>query len=517
MTHRVVRALQGDDPPSAHLYYGVGVLEGLRGLPEHSVHAICTSPPYWGLRSYGAEPAVWGGDTSCDHEWVATDEGYTGHRSSYQVPQTKWASNQTYPDPEDQGQGFAECFKCGAWQGHLGLEETPELFVEHLVQVFREAKRVLRPDGTLWLNLGDSYASTGPGNARPDHSGGVSLPTRGEQGASKACHVPRPSTIVSGFKPKDMVGIPWRVAFALQADGWYFRSACPWIKRNCLPESVRDRPTSGLEYVFLFAHPDSKGKYFYDIDAIKRPHGFNRWSRNRSKDDPVVDACYNGQVGKSSLLREGQDLNLFPEGGRNLRNTDWFYDSVEAIAQGEQAVVLDEEGAPMAFGVNPKGYPGAHFAVFPPALVEPMVKASTSERGVCPKCGAPWTRVLGERRATPGRGSGVVNPKDNHQPEGRSGRRTSFPWNPTTQDTSAWEPTCQCADHVPVRAVVLDPFSGSGTTGMVALELHRDYVGIDLNDEYLELATNRILNEAPPPAEYDEDEPGSVLDLFGEE
>jgi len=191
----------GDKPPQARLIYGVDVVDGLRMLEDASIHTICTSPPYWGLRDYG-----------------------TGDEQ-------------------------------------IGQEDTPEAFIEGLVNVFREAKRVLRSDGTLWLNLGDSYANdskwggTTGGKHRSDLHG---------QPVGRARRV-------TGLKPKDMVGMPWRVALALQEDGWYLRSAMPWVKRNCMPESCKDRPSSAVEYIFLFAHPESGGRYYYDIHGFRAP------------------------------------------------------------------------------------------------------------------------------------------------------------------------------------------------------------------------------------------------------
>jgi hypothetical protein len=319
------------------------------------------------------------------------------------------------------------------------LEETPEEYVTHLVDVFQAVKRVLRSDGTLWINLGDSYCSTGPGTMG-DHTHQRYLP-----GTPK------------GLKPKDLVGIPWRVAFALQAAGWYLRSDIIWSKPNPMPESVTDRPTKSHEYVFLFAHPDSGGRYFYDCDAIREgvsmvqpPRRFGR----KEYEGAQAKEGYRGARDVAVRTGQGTDAsagNHFGRvfGGHTTRN--------------KRSV----------WTINPRPYQGAHFATWPPELVELMIKAGSSRHGVCPACGGPW-QDMGE----------------------------------------GWVPTCQCENNKPVYATVLDPFSGSATTGYAALNLGRDYIGIDLNLEYLPMAETRVVGEAPPAREDIEIE-GSVLDLFG--
>jgi site-specific DNA-methyltransferase (adenine-specific)/site-specific DNA-methyltransferase (cytosine-N4-specific) len=261
-------------------------LEVLRALPEASVHACVTSPPYWGLRDYGVA-------------------------------------------------------------GQIGAERTVEHYVASLISVFREVRRVLRPSGTLWLNIGDSYTSGG----RTWRDADKKNPARG-----MTYRAPTPA----GLKPKDLIGIPWKLAFALQADGWYLRSDIIWSKPNPQPESVKDRPTRAHEYVFLLSKSE---RYFYDADAVK---------------EPAVD-------GRS----------------KRARRSVWTIQS-EPLRE-------------------------AHFATFPPKLVEPCVLAST-KRG----------------------------------------------------------------------EVVLDPFFGSGTVGVVAEALGRSYVGIELNEDYADIARRRLRRNAAP-------------------
>jgi site-specific DNA-methyltransferase (adenine-specific) len=221
-------------------------LDRLRDLPEKSVNTCVTSPPYWGLRDYGT--GEWqGGDPDCPHMRTTkiSKDTSTGHKGMFE--QGNVVGDAIYK---------TECPKCGATRKdeQLGLEETPEQFTENLVKLFREVRRVLRDDGTVWLNLGDSYSSGGRKTTNNQDLRGDK-----EYGVTR----PKPS---KGIKEKDLIGIPWRVAFALQADGWYLRQDIIWHKPNPMPESVQDRCTKAHEYIFLLS---KSPKYYYDNEAIK--------------------------------------------------------------------------------------------------------------------------------------------------------------------------------------------------------------------------------------------------------
>jgi DNA modification methylase len=309
-------------------------LKRLSELPDKSVQTCITSPPYWGLRDYGSK-------------------------------------------------------------GQLGLEKTPDEFVANLVQVFREVRRVLKDDGTLWLNLGDSYAASG----KPGPNSGLSAladkfqprknkrnPNRDDIGS-----VDRPArSVPPGLKQKDLVGIPWRVAFALQADGWYLRQDIIWNKPNPMPESVRDRCTKAHEYIFLLSKSE---RYLFDHEAIKEPATGKGPGNIRPSRNPPSE-------------RSGQNANirgsLHKIGARNTRNRR------------------------SVWTVTTKPFKGAHFATFPQDLVEPCVLAGSK-------------------------------PGD----------------------------------------IVLDPFFGAGTTGVVALNHGRNYIGIELNKAYVQLAKKRLLAAKP--------------------
>ena len=290
----------------------------LENLPDESVHCVVTSPPYWGLRDYGHD-------------------------------------------------------------GQMGLEETPEEFLAGMVELFGQVRRVLRTDGTCWINMGDSYAnpSSGGGGAVDVRTDGRKT-TPGDKVRGRKAAV---NTMAAGLKQKDLCGIPWRLALALQADGWWLRQDIIWHKPNPMPESCTDRCTKAHEYVFLMT---KAARYYYDADAV-RECSTERPSGNKARKD-------NHQNGRSAF---GVSVPFQPDGtGRNRR-------SVWTIA-----------AAP---------YPGAHFATFPPALVEPCIKAGCPEGGV-----------------------------------------------------------------------VLDPFMGSGTAGQVAVRHSCEFIGIELSEEYIQLALGRF-------------------------
>lgn len=321
--------------PSARIIIGDN-RDTLRTLPAGSVQTCVTSPPYWGLRDYGEDDQI-------------------------------------------------------------GLEQTPDEYVEELCKVFDEVHRVLTDDGTLWLNLGDTYVGGkgASGQGAPEyqaqrHAKGESINQHyhqlGGKGKTKATDNMAVMRSV-GLKAKDLVGIPWRVAFALQARGWYLRSEIIWHKPNPMPESVTDRPTKSHEQIFLFA----KSKhYYYDSEAIKEPVANSTIQR--------LDQELANQIGSDRA-----------NGGAKTNGT------MKAVGSSELRNKRD------VWTVTTRPFKGAHFAVYPPALVEPCVLA---------------------------------------------GSRTG--------DT------------------VLDPFSGSGTTGVVALQHGRDYIGLELNPEYADISERRI-------------------------
>src|SRR5215471_3957539 len=328
-----VRILQGD------------ARDVLPTLPADSVHCVVTSPPYFGLRDYGT--AQWaGGDAACDHR-------ESGFRCRNQG-RDRAASGGTFHDAATPVETLAMqyraiCGKCGARRvdRQLGLEQTPDAYIAEMVAVFREVRRVLRPDGTCWVNIGDSYSSGSGGDRK--------LGVLDENRAMARSQI--------GAKPKDLMLMPARLALALQADGWWIRSDIIWAKPNPMPESVTDRPTSAHEHVFLLT---KASRYYYDAQAVAEPCSWGDGQRVVNVDTPK-----NRLLGLKPTREYGHELM----GGRNLRNV-WT--------------------------IATEAFPGSHFATYPTELVSRCIRAGTSEKGACPMCGAPWYRVVNRSLSSDG-------------------------------------------------------------------------------------------------------------------
>lgn len=447
----------------------------LQSLQPESVHCCVTSPPYYGLRNYGTDGEIWGGDDKCEHEWQ------TVHPPGQRTSDTNPGPLQNEGNKNRESLTSNTCSKCGAWRGELGLEPTPEMYVQHLVEICRGVKRVLRKDGVFWLNIGDSYAGGGGASGHTSETTNMGAKTS-EYGAVKS------GGKTYGLKPKDLIGIPWLVAFALRADGWYLRADLPWIKRNAMPSSVRDRPASSIEHVFLLSKSQ---KYYYDHIATMQPssESYNKDKRPRG----VIRQCVNAE---SKYPDEGQfkkqdnagnntytgfNARYEPNGIglRFMRDSDFFFKTW-------QGLLHNEDGEPMALVVNPRPYKGAHFACFPVQLVEPMILAGTSEKGVCPICGAPWVRDIQKRTI---HHENWFGDKQNAR-HSRGSAGTSYD-EPIGYDTTGWHPTCSCGKE-PVPATVLDPFSGSASTGVACQWHNRNFIGIEIKPDYCKLGEKRL-------------------------
>ena len=433
-------------------------------LEPGSVQMCVTSPPYYGLRDYGIEPSVWGGEDGCDHEWG--DESHIRKNgNTSETYSAKQGSNSGAVLTIGQGQ---LCLHCTAWLGTLGLEPTPELFIEHMVEVFRGVWRVLRDDGTLWMNLGDSYAGSGKGptghNGIGDqeerqgftgggHRHGAESHDWIEDGQVKKKGMTRVGP-VAGYKAKDLMMMPARVALALQADGWYLRSDIIWHKPNPMPESVTDRPTTSHEHIFLMSKSQ---KYYYDADAIRE----------------AATTPFHSVGG----YREGNIDN-------NHRPTEYRDASRDQVGRNRRSV----------WTVPTQPYAEAHFATYPEDLIRPCILAGTSEAGCCAECGAPLVREV------------EVEDRGFIYRTFRSVHQTATAWNTNAhgkttlakcivRTTNGFKASCECnAGTTP--GVVLDPFGGSGTTGKVARHEGRRAILIELKREYAELAMSRISKQA---------------------
>jgi len=480
------------------------VLDRLKGLQDGSIHCCVTSPPYWGLRDYGT--ATWsGGDPACEHG-VARWEG----------PKQTQGAQSGHASKADR-LSRRQC-KCGAVRTdrQLGLEETPEEYVDRLVTIFREVRRVLRSDGVLWLNLGDCYASKPNGPAMASSTLGGSLAPHEEY---RSAHALRSTGLPPGIKHKDIVGIPWLTAFSLRADGWYLRQEVIWAKTVPMPESVRDRCTRSHETVFMLTKQPT---YFYDPQAIRTPISEASNLRLNQK-------TFHTQTGGEKDYGNGTNANRSAR--KIIENLKFKHDSHTRMSGdhegvrsanhvfGDQAAVdrILENGSNRrdVWTLGPAPSSLGHHAMFPPQLPLLCIKAGSSERGCCPRCGAPWTRQVADTGVEQysANGSTFVDGKT-----AESQRRASK--KPRTIKVPAgWVPACECgiAETVPCR--VLDPFHGSGTTGAVAEYLGRHYTGIELNAEYLDIYDQRcaevrrsLIGGEPPEKSTSTDQ----LGLFGE-
>ena len=434
-------------------------LSVLAEMPDESVHCVVTSPPYWGLRAYQGD--TWeGGDPACDHKHD------TEHQKQGATSIRKGRAN---VEAQRNGTFRHTCGKCGAQRTGtmIGLEPTFDEHLANLVAVFREVKRVLRNDGVCFVNYGDGYAGSwgaqSRGNGDPNGTSSVS----GGQihAAPKGTHTGSMKRVPDGLKPKDLMMMPARVAMALQADGWYLRSEIVWHKNNPMPESVTDRPTSAHEKLYLLT---KAARYFYDAEAVREPcesgpsdirnmeEQLDRiGGKHKGLDDPLAKA--------SAATNIGRKRGVGNPSGRNMRN------------------VLTIATAPWS---------GAHFATFPAALVEPCIKAGTSEKGVCGGCGAPWVR---EVKAS---GGAIGGSWHDHTDDLSKGQRTEVSLKRYKRETIGWRPACECNAAV-VPATCLDPFAGAGTVGLVADRLQRDAILIEISAEYAEMARRRIEGDAP--------------------
>ena len=327
------------------LYKGSN-LKVLKTFPEESINCVVTSPPYYGLRDYGT--GTWsGGDPDCNH--IASD--------------INRGKNSVKQNPQNNGEGaglYDICPMCGATKEdeQIGLESTPEKYVENMTQIFREVKRVLKKDGTLWLNLGDTYAG---------------VMSRASSGGRAGYGTPREGIFkrISGnLKPKDLIGIPFKVAFALQADGWYLRQDIIWHKPASMPEPVKDRCTKSHEYIFLLS---KSAKYYYDADAIKEPAtSYDNTHKIFSKEKNIK-----GNMSDRGVTRTTEGLNL----KSNVEKTGEYKNKRDV------------------WSINTASYSDAHFAVFPEEIPMNCIKAGTREGDVVldPFAGSGTTLMVAQK------------------------------------------------------------------------------------------------------------------------
>lgn len=432
------------------------VFDKLRELPDESVHCVVTSPPYWGLRDYGVE-------------------------------------------------------------GQIGLEPTLGEHLDVMVKVFAEVWRVLRKDGTCWINYGDCYATTPNGKKASEYKADKSddrtfrdkpfstvgaiydsdgcVGFRGSYKTSKNGTEPKGRIVAGGtLKPKDLCMMSNRLAIVLQDWGWWVRSEVIWHKTNPMPESITDRPATSHEKVWLLS---KSPKYFYDADAVRVE---SDWNPDKTK---APDGWDTGPGAHVSVHKRGRDKGkkVDKQRGHGRRHAG-FNDRWDKMTKEEQTA--NGRNLRNVWSIATKPFSEAHFATFPPDLVIPCIKAGTSEYGVCPECGTPWQRQTekGLTAASPKatkthKTSTRVNSSDKGDQASNRKKDGHMPGYITTVKTLGWDQQCDCEAAAPIPATVLDPFGGAGTTGLVADRLGRDCILIELNPEYAEIARKRIYGDNP--------------------
>jgi len=512
--------------------YLVGhVIDVLRSLPEKSVQCVATSPPYYGLRVYkGAEPVIWGASHDCQHEWGETYKIHNGgHGKSdldFNIGRDRSGVN-TARDFE----GGQFCVKCNAWRGSLGLEPTPELYVQNIVEIFRDVRRVLRDDGTVWLNLGDSYAGSGKGGNNPEYQ---KRHTQFGQTVRKETLGPNLG-VPDGLKNLDLIGIPWSVALALRADGWFLRMDNIWGKLATMPESQ-----DGWKWVKCMRKKKGgeRGKEEWRNGAMpERPQqDHDGKDFHQSAEYEPCPGCPKCSPNGGYILRRGSwRATRSHEYIFMLTKTDRYFSDSDAVREeakaesyarykykfgGEKNITLKATDNPRAV-VGMKGsagrnlrsvlkfkmtpFKGSHYATFPLGIPTLAIKASTSEGGACPTCGAPYARVLNIVRPN-WKDEGLTTEHEVGQRKiamelyGEAGNQKTRSIadifgraTKSGRETLGWKATCKCdVNGPPVAQTVLDPFVGAGTTLIAAMELGRNAIGIDISADYKKLAERRI-------------------------
>jgi site-specific DNA-methyltransferase (adenine-specific) len=445
-------------------------LTELKKMEDESINCFITSPPYWALRDYGEDTkTIFDGDKNCEHEWeteVTKRPNASGGNTDWTKEKLAIKGVENYSEFVDYNKRETRsdfCSKCGAWQGQLGLEPTFDLYIQHLCNIFDEIKRVLKKEGTCWINIGDTYGGSG------NSSWGTPIEIRGKQ-FRKCLNIdqeylapPRKNTLA-----KSLTLIPFRFAIEMINRGWILRNVIIWHKPNCMPASVKDRFTVDFDYFFFFVR--SKKYYFEQQFEELKETSKERYRRS-------FENSYTPGYAYPREVREK------PQGWAN--NSEYRFP--------------DNRNKRCVWTIPIQPFPEAHFAVYPEKLVEIPIR-SGCPRFICEKCGKARERLYEREkiiRDEPYDGSKSKNMDKNFSSRRMSmmvkkGREMGLPHDdPIPQLIDKGYNDCGCgAEFIP--GIVLDPFMGSGTTGVVAKKLGRDFIGIDLKEEYVEMARRRI-------------------------
>ena len=423
----------------------------LSDMPSGSVHCVICSPPYYQLRDYGEIKSIWGGSETCNHTWQTEKTSTQGGQNVENNPPDV-GGNQHNQDGRLRGGDDIEsnrCTKCGAWHGQLGLEPSLDQYIRNIVSVGSEIKRVLREDGVWWLNMGDTFNSGGSNNnSTSPNVGGPS-----EESATSGTD--------ATYQRKQKMLVPYRVAISLQQDGWILRNDCTWYKQNPMPSSVKDRLNTSTERMFLLSQNQD---YYFDLDAIREQYSEGTKKRVSQNDwEPNFD----GDKRRGHPREDAETLNP------------------------DQFVHPSGKNPGDVFEVSTQPFSDAHFAVYPPSLIRKPIKSGCPVK-VCSDCSSPYERDKIEADREYERGNeewrseaNLSNPQRDHDGDWRY-----------EAEFLGWKQTCDCSTDETNPGIVLDPFIGSGTTALVAEEQNRRWAGIDLNAEYVEMAEERLRDEA---------------------
>jgi DNA modification methylase len=452
-------------------------LDVLKQFPNECIDTVCCSPPYWGLRAYSTNGQVWGGSSECNHEWISNTQSKEVFDKSGSVWLTgHWKDTAEVITRKEHPEYWTNikvetgyCQLCNAWRGELGLEPTFQLYIEHLQTIFDEVRRVLKRSGTLWCNMGDTYASKPLGtssNSGFKNVGGWRASDAAREAIAASGAIDKTT---QGVPTKSLCNIPHRFAISMTDNGWIERNCIIWHKPSCMPSSAKDRFTVDYEFVFMF----SKNRKYYFEQQL----------------EPYADI---------TLLQKGQDYR-----GKDTKNYEGVVPNNTPYHPGDikRRVIksLDENkgrNKRTVWRINPQSFKDAHFAVFPEKLVEPMIMAGCPSV-VCDTCNKPWESDL-DISYTPcntrGRANSNVANKHKQLTDSKvlqSGYRKDMLRKDKHTKVLGITPRCDC--DAPTHAgIVLDPFSGSGTTCVVARKLGRHYIGIDLQPDYVKMSEKRL-------------------------
>ena len=452
------------------------VLDKLRELPNDCIDVVVTSTPYYGLRDYGPDCiSIWNAKLDCEHDWQEQKQTLQHENRNNLEGTQEECCNKTgttfIKKYDDKKSGY--CSKCGAWKGQLGLEPHPSMFIEHLSQVFLETKRVLKPSGSLWLNLGDTYY--GSGNGQKQSEKGKWTEGEFEQARKAKDFIPNKKQS-NWLQPKQKLLIPARVAIALQDQGWILRNEIVWHKVNHMPESCRDRLTRSYESLFFFVKSD---KYYFDLDAIRKPltnSTIDRVQRPyKNKQKFIGDNMSNtrAQTWADKIVKEGNHH------GSSIGNRAVYYEDQQVNSSLSGANPGD------VWSLTNEGLKEEHFAAFPQKLVKRILECSTPKE-ICNKCGLPKIRLTEKttepRKRVERKILEAVNPSPTSIFRNNLDHVNTF--------TVGWS-SCNCNQGFH-SALVFDPFAGSGTVLLVAHKMGFDWSGIEIVPKYCDIIEKRI-------------------------